>query len=107
MREIIKSLIETIEPEFHSESSFTSLPLPSEVTLYLENDTHFIDICFGVEGVLEVGIWIGDEQYDADDDLLNYIYDYCEFLLTEEVDTTKEHYENEIYNQNSHSYYIR
>tara|TARA_R110000823_G_C15596447_1_gene464854 strand:- start:119 stop:442 length:324 start_codon:yes stop_codon:yes gene_type:complete len=107
MRETIKSLIHTIEPEFHSESSFSSRPLPSELTLYLENVLYFIDISFSSEGTLHLGIWNGDDEYVPDEEMLAYIYDYCDTLMEVEIEATKCAYESERYENNSHNYYIR
>ncbi len=107
MRDIIKSLIETIEPEFHSESSCSSRPLPTDLTLYLENVLYLIDISFSSEGVLEINLWNGDDEYIPDDELLIDIFDYCDTLMQEEIEATKDAYESERYENNSHHYYIR
>lgn len=107
MKDIIKSLIETIEPEFHSESSFSSRPLPNELTLYLENVLYLIDVSFSSEGVLEISLWNGDDEYIPDNEMLIDIFDYCDFLMETEIEATKDAYESERYENNSHNYYIR
>ena len=51
MKDIIKSLIETIEPQFTSEAMYSSRPLPNQVTFYLDNNLlHFINITLTLDG---------------------------------------------------------
>ena len=110
MKDIIQALIETIEPQFHSEASCSSRPIPNEVTLYLENNLYFININLTLDGLsvyLEVDIWEGNEEYVLSEDELEWVYEYGSALIDEEIDATIEAYNGSDDHQSDHSYYIR
>ena len=106
MEDLIMSLIDTIEPKYESEASFSSLPLPTEVNLYLESDLYYIDISYSNVVMLSVSIWYGEQEITLSDNALREIYEYCELLLAAETDLIKSGYENERYEQHSNNYYI-
>ena len=111
MKDIIKSLIETIEPQFTSDASSSSRPLPNQVTFYLDNNLlHFINITLTLDGLsvyLDVDVWEGEEEYVLSDDELGWVYQYGSDLIYEERDATTKAYDGSDDHQSDHSYYIR
>lgn len=95
------NLIHSIQPSFSSSNFCNSLP--DEVELSLQNDNHFVYITFKDE-ILEAEVWYGDEEYDLSDDEIDYIYNYVEELLREEVEETRTYYIKNNYNFQDFSY---
>lgn len=92
-------VIKTIEPEYKNTNQFIN-PLPNEVELQLDNEDYLIEVSLK-DSVLETNFWQGEEEYNALDDEINFIYNYLEQLLLNKIEETKEYY-----NQNSYNYQI-
>ena len=104
MTEAIQVLIETIEPSYYTTGSY-QYPLPNEVTLSLDSDSYVIDLNLK-EGVLKAEIWNGEDEIELTSEDVDFIYNYLNGLLEEEIDLTKRYYEEEKYQEQT-SYYIR
>ncbi len=104
MTEAIQVLIETIEPSYETIGSY-QYPLPNEVTLFLDSDSYVIDLNLK-EGVLKAEIWNAEDEIELTDKDVDFIYNYLDGLLEEEIDLTKRYYEEEKYQEQT-SYYIR
>ena len=104
IKEAIQVLIETIEPSYETTGSY-QYPLPNEVTLSLDSDSYVIDLNLK-EGVLKAEIWNAEDEIELTDKDVDFIYNYLNGLLEEEIDLTKRYYEEEKYQEQT-SYYIR
>ena len=104
MKKAIKVLIETIEPSYETTGSY-QYPLPNEVTLLLDSNSYLIELNLK-EGVLKAEIWNGEDEIELTSEDVDFIYNYLDALLEEEIDLTKRYYEEEKYNEQT-SYYIR
>ena len=89
-------IVKTIEPEYKNTDQSIN-PLPNEVELQLDNEDYLIEVRLK-EGVLETNFWQGEENYNASDDDINYIYNYLEQLLAEKIEETKQYYNEYNYN---------
>jgi hypothetical protein len=89
-------IVKTIEPEYKNTDQFIN-PLPNEVELQLDNEDYLIEVSLK-EGVLKTNFWQGEENYNASDDDINYIYNYLEQLLAEKIEETKVYYNAHNYN---------
>jgi len=83
-------VIKTIEPEYKNTNQFIN-PLPNEVELQLDNEDYLIEVSLK-DSVLETNFWQGEEEYNASDDEINFIYNYLEQLLLNKIEETKEYY---------------
>ena len=104
MTEAIQVLIETIEPSYDTTGSY-QYPLPNEVTLLLDSNSYLIELNLK-EGVLKAEIWNGEDEIELTSEDVDFIYNYLDALLEEEIDLTKRYYEEEKYQEQT-SYYIR
>jgi len=100
----LKEIIQAINPVFESDSSF-NFPLPNEVSLYLYNKDWSVDLKLK-QGVLNTEIYKGEDLIDINKESINFIFDYLDGLLENEIDLTKEYYSNERYNEET-NYYIK
>ena len=89
-------IVKTIEPEYKNTDQCIN-PLPNEVELQLDNEDYLIEVSLK-EGVLKTNFWQGEENYNASDDDINYIYNYLEQLLAEKIEETKVYYNAHNYN---------
>ena len=89
-------VIKTIEPEYNNTDQCIN-PLPNEVELQLDNEDYLIEVSLK-EGVLKTNFWQGEENYNASDDDINYIYNYLEQLLLNKIEETKVYYNANNYN---------
>ena len=103
MTEAIQVLIETIEPSYETTGSY-QYPLPNEVTLLLDSNSYLIELNLK-EGVLKAEIWNGEDEIELTSEDVDFIYNYLDSLLEEEIDLTKRYYEEEKYQEQT-SYYI-
>ena len=104
MKKAIKVLIETIEPSYETTGSY-QYSLPNEVTLSFDSSTYVIELNLK-ESVLKAKIWNGEDEIELTEKDVDFIYNYLDGLLEEEIDLTKRYYEEEKYNEQT-SYYIR
>lgn len=89
-------IVKTIEPEYKNTNQFIN-PLPNEVELQLDNEDYLIEVSLK-DSVLETNFWQGEEEYNASDDEINFIYNYLEQLLLNKIEETKEYYNEYNYN---------
>ena len=104
MTEAIQNIITSIKPEYDTDQRYR-YPLPNEVTLFLDSEAHLIDLTLK-EGVLNAEIWIGEDEVNLTDKDVEFIYNYLNGLLAEQIDLTKRYYDEERYEEQT-SYYIR
>ena len=104
MKKEIQIIIESIKPECDTDQRYR-YPLPNEVTLFLDSEAHLIDLNLK-EGVLNAEIWIGEDEVNLTDKDVEFIYNYLDGLLAEQIDLTKRYYDEERYEEQT-SYYIR
>ena len=104
MTEAIQVLIETIKPSYETTGSY-QYPLPNEVTLFFDSSTYVIELNLK-EGVLKAEIWNAEDEIELTSEDVDFIYNYLDSLLEEEIDLTKRYYEEEKYQEQT-SYYIR
>ena len=94
---IIK-IVEDLEAEYFNSDQFVN-PLPNEVQIQQDNENHLIDISFKDE-VLKTNIWDGEEQYNPTQKEVNFIYNYLQTSLKNEIERTKKYYQENEYNFN-------
>ena len=94
---IIK-IVEGLEAEYFNSDQFVN-PLPNEVQIQQDNENHLIDISFKDE-VLKTNIWDGEEQYNPTQKEVNFIYNYLQTSLKNEIERTKKYYQENEYNFN-------
>lgn len=87
-------IVEGLEAEYFNSDQFVN-PLPNEVQIQQDNKKHLIDLSFKDE-VLITNIWNGEEQYHPTQKEVNFIYNYLQTSLKNEIERTKKYYqENE------------
>jgi hypothetical protein len=104
MTEAIKVLIEKIEPSYETTGSY-QYPLPNEVTLFLDSHSYLVELNLK-DNVLKAEIWNAEDEIELTEKDVDFIYNYLDGLLEEEIDLTKRYYEEEKYQEQT-SYYIR
>jgi hypothetical protein len=104
MKKELEIIIESIKPDYDTDQRYR-YPLPNEITLYLDSELHLIDLNLK-EGVLNAEVWIGEDEVELTDKDVEFIYNYLDGLLAEQIDLTKRYYEEERYEDET-SYYIR
>jgi hypothetical protein len=104
MKKELEIIIELIKPAYDTDQRYR-YPLPNEITLYLDSELHLIDLNLK-EGVLNAEVWIGEDEVNLTDKDVEFIYNYLDGLLAEQIDLTKRYYEEERYEDET-SYYIR
>ena len=104
MKKELEIIIESIKPAYDTDQRYR-YPLPNEITLYLDSELHLIDLTLK-EGVLNAEVWIGEDEVNLTDKDVEFIYNYLDGLLAEQIDLTKRYYEEERYEDET-SYYIR
>tara|TARA_B100000768_G_scaffold36223_1_gene34887 strand:+ start:2469 stop:2762 length:294 start_codon:yes stop_codon:yes gene_type:complete len=88
--------ISNISLEFFNSEQFIN-PLPNEVRVYQDNDSHLIDVSFK-NGTLTTVLWDGENKYNPTEKEVDYMIDYLQHLLIEEVEKTKKYYNENQYN---------
>jgi len=87
-------IVEGLEAEYFNSDQFVN-PLPNEVQIQQDNKKHLIDLSFKDE-VLITNIWNGEEKYNPTQKEVNFIYNYLQTSLKNEIERTKKYYqENE------------
>ena len=76
-------IVEGLEAEYFNSDQFVN-PLPNEVQIQQDNENHLIDISFKDE-VLKTNIWDGEEQYNPTQKEVNFIYNYLQTSLKNEI----------------------
>tara|TARA_R110001606_G_scaffold60922_1_gene143165 strand:+ start:906 stop:1220 length:315 start_codon:yes stop_codon:yes gene_type:complete len=104
MNNKIKKIITSITPSYKTSGSF-QYPMPSEITLFLDNEVSYVEINLK-DNVLTAEISNNDTDIELTQEDLDFIFKYLEFLFEEEIDLTKRYYEEEKYN-GEQTYYIR
>lgn len=103
MKDLLKSRIKSIEPEFSDTSeNIARMSIPNQVTIYSGE----IDITL-TDAILEAIIYDGEDKVELSDEDINWIYKYAEQLLNEQTELAKQYYEASIYEDEQLNYFIR
>ena len=103
MKDLLKSRIKSIEPEFTDTSeNIARMSIPNQVLIYSDE----IDITL-TDAILEATIYDGEDKVELSDEDINWIYKYAEQLLTDQTELAKQYYEASIYEDEQLSWFIR
>jgi hypothetical protein len=106
MKTELKNLIEQVQPEFtDTNATISRYSLPNEVLLYLNNDDYLVDISL-TDGILETDLYVGEDEVELSAEDVDWLYNYLEGLLTEQIELSKQYYEAERY-ESELSWYIQ
>jgi hypothetical protein len=104
MKNKIKKIITSITPTYESSGSY-QYPMPSEITLTLDNGISYVDINLK-DNVLQADVSHNTLEIKLTSEDLDFIYKYLGDLLTEEIELTKRYYDEQSYEQQD-TYFIR
>ena len=81
----------------------------TEVSMYIENDNHLVDIVFSRYGLIEETIVLGEDNYvNLNKAQLNFIYEMFEnFFKARQRQDNDDDYESRVRQDDYNSYYIR
>ena len=106
MKTELEKLIKQVQPEFtDTNATISRYSLPNEVVLYLNNDDYLVDISL-TDGILETELYVGEDEVELSAQDIDWLYNYLEGLLTDQVELTKQYYEAEQY-ESAISWYIQ
>jgi hypothetical protein len=104
MKSKIKNIITSIKPTYESSGSY-KYPMPNEISLFLDNGINYVDINLK-DNILQADISVKETEIELKDNDLDFLYNYLEVLLAEEIELTQRYYEEERYNEQQ-TYFIR